>query len=65
MKYTHLSQTERYQISTMLRLNCRIAQIAQLPLKSEVQHTEQKASKEHKWKQRNTTNNLTTKTALP
>lgn len=29
MRYTHLSQFERYQISTMLRLNCRIAQIAQ------------------------------------
>ncbi len=29
MRYTHLSQFERYQISTMLRLNCRITQIAQ------------------------------------
>jgi IS30 family transposase len=29
MQYTHLSQTERYQISTMLNLNCSITQIAQ------------------------------------
>lgn len=29
MSYTHLSQTERYQISTMLNLNCSIFQIAQ------------------------------------
>jgi transposase, IS30 family len=29
MRYTHLSQTERYQIYTMLNLNCRIIQIAQ------------------------------------
>jgi IS30 family transposase len=29
MRYTHLSQTERYQIYTMLNLNCRIIEIAQ------------------------------------
>ena len=28
MSYTHLSQIERYQISTMLRLNCSISEIA-------------------------------------